>query len=106
MDKILEVASSPCAATEEDWGFESGLDLAVLVLAGGEGKRMGGAKPERMLGGRRLIDHAIDAARRYGEQVAIGLRAADQVRAPEGIECVTDQPSIEGPLASLAAGFV
>lgn len=105
MAENLEVASSPCAAAEDDWGFASGLDLVVLVLAGGEGKRMGGAKPERMLAGRRLIDHAINAARRYGEQVAIGLRAADQISAPDDLECVIDQPGIDGPLAGLAAGI-
>lgn len=66
---------------------------------------MGGAKPERMLAGRRLIDHAINAARRYGEQVAIGLRAADQISAPDDLECVIDQPGIDGPLAGLAAGI-
>lgn len=91
MAENLEFASSPCAATEAGWEFESGSDLVVLVLAGGEGKRMGGAKPERMFGGRRLIDHAIDAARRYGEQVAIGLRAADQLIAPSDCECVIDR---------------
>ena len=105
MAEDLELASSPCAATEDDWGFASGLDFAVLVLAGGEGKRMGGAKPERMLGGRRLIDHAIGAATRYSEQVAIGLRAAGQISAPDHLECVVDRPGVEGPLASLAAGI-
>lgn len=105
MADAVELASSPCAATEDDWRFAPGLDLAVLVLAGGEGKRMGGAKPARMLGKRRLIDHAIGAARRYGEQVAIGLRAADQLIAPSDCECIIDQPGIDGPLASLAAGI-
>lgn len=105
MAENLEAASSPCAANENDWGFASGLDLAVLVLAGGEGKRMGGAKPERTLGGLRLIDHAIDVARRYGQQVAIGLRADGHLSALDDIECVIDQPGVEGPLASLAAGI-
>lgn len=105
MAEYLEVASNACAATEDDWGFASGLNLAVLILAGGEGKRMGGAKPERTLGGRRLIDHAIDAARRHGEQVVIGLRAADQISAVDDFECVIDQSGIEGPVSSLAAGI-
>lgn len=102
---MVEVASSPCSAAETDWGFGSGLDLVVFVLAGGDGKRMGGAKPECTLGGRRLIDHAIDMARRHGEQVAIGLRTADQISAVDDFECVIDQPGIEGPVSSLAAGI-
>ncbi len=105
MADTAEVASPPCAAIEDDWGFALGLDLAVLVLAGGEGKRMGGAKTERTLGRRRLIDHALDVARRCGKQVAIGLRAAEQISAVDGFECVIDQPGIEGPLASLVAGI-
>ena len=104
MTESLEVASSPCAAGEADWGFEQGSDLVVLVLAGGEGKRMGGDKPERRLGDRRLIDRALDVARRYGTQVAIGLRAAGQISVPDDVERVIDQAGIDGPLASLAAG--
>lgn len=38
----------------------------VAVLAGGRGRRIGGAKPTRMLAGRPLIDYPLAAARRAG----------------------------------------
>lgn len=78
-------------------------DVLVVVLAGGAGSRIGGAKPERLLGGRRLIDHALGHARRYGRKVAVAVR--DTV--PEGLTglmLLRDPPGIAGPLAGLAAG--
>lgn len=96
-------ASSPCAATKADWGFSQ--TPATLVLAGGRGARIGGAKPERLLGGLRLVDHAYRAARRYSGRIAVGVRAADQVNATTDMKIVLDNPGIEGPLASLAAGL-
>lgn len=38
----------------------------VAVLAGGRGRRIGGAKPARMLAGRSLIDYPLAAARAAG----------------------------------------
>lgn len=76
---------------------------AVLVLAGGEGTRMGGGKPQRQLAGRALLRHALDRARGYGAPIAIGARSANQVT--ESAECVLDDAEIAGPLASLSAGF-
>lgn len=78
--------------------------IATLVLAGGEGRRMGGAKPRRLLGGRRLLDFAMDVANASDGPVALGLRRKDQACAA-GIACVLDDETIEGPLASLAAGL-
>ena len=46
-------------------------NLLVLVLAGGEGRRIGGGKAERLLGGERLLDHAIRQARQWSEHVVI-----------------------------------
>ncbi|OQW61163.1 MAG: hypothetical protein A4S17_02090 [Proteobacteria bacterium HN_bin10] len=104
MREFIEVASSPCGATEIDLGFEASPVSCVLVLAGGAGVRIGGAKPERALGGHRLIDHTIQIARRGGRRVAVGLRAAEQVEV-DGVRVVLDRPDIEGPLAGLAAGL-
>jgi molybdopterin-guanine dinucleotide biosynthesis protein A len=87
-------------------GPGSAASVAVLVFAGGEGKRLGGRKPERMLGGRRLLDHALRFARSCGGgPLALGLRSAGQVEGADGVERVLDTAGIAGPLASLAAGF-
>lgn len=46
----------------------------IVIAAGGDGARIGGAKPARLLGGMRLIDRAVDWARRHSDAVAIAVR--------------------------------
>lgn len=104
MGEGTEIASSPCAATEADRGFGLNSALCVLVFAGGQGVRIGGAKPQRALAGRRLVDHAVHIARRFGGKVAVGLGAPGQFHV-EGARVVMDQSGVEGPVASLAAGL-
>ena len=65
---------------------------------------MGGGKPLRLLGGKRLIDHAEALASQWSRIVAVAARSAAQVghtRFPQ----ITDDDSIEGPLAGLAASL-
>jgi molybdenum cofactor guanylyltransferase len=73
--------------------------IAVLVLAGGEGRRIGGGKPARLLGGMTLLDRALAMARRWSDDVAISVRGAG------GPGFIEDAPDIEGPLGGLAAGL-
>ncbi|MBX7532609.1 molybdenum cofactor guanylyltransferase [Qipengyuania sp. 1XM1-15A] len=75
--------------------------MLVAILAGGEGQRMGGGKPQRMLGGVTLLQRAIDRARLWEcEPVVVSPHdlAAD---------CATirDRKGIAGPLAGLAAAL-
>ncbi len=79
-------------------------DLVVVVLAGGEGRRMGGGKPLRRFRGRSLIDHALDRALSWSPRVAVSVRSPDQV-GPVGLPLVVDDPGIEGPLAGLSAAL-
>ena len=83
----------------------TGSGLAVVVLAGGEGRRMAGGKPERVLAGRSLLARALDAAKLYGPEVAVSLRAGDQTSVPEGATILIDDPAIPGPLAGIAAAL-
>lgn len=73
---------------------------AIVVLAGGEGARMGGDKPLRLWRGQRLIDRALALAHGYGEDVAIAVRRADQIGATRERQLV-DRPDVAGPLAGL-----
>jgi molybdopterin-guanine dinucleotide biosynthesis protein A len=79
--------------------------LVVAVLAGGEGRRMGGQKALRPFRGTPLVAHAAALARRWSCEIAVVVRnpaqVADTVEAP----LVLDDPQIPGPLAGLAAAL-
>lgn len=79
--------------------------VAAVVLAGGEGRRMGGDKPLRRVGGVRLVDIAVSIARRTTPHVAIAVRDAAQIGAVSGAQPVFDPPGLVGPIGGLAAGF-
>ena len=78
--------------------------LAVVILAGGEGKRIGGDKPLRLLGGKRMIDRAADIARSWSSVLAVAVRYPAQA-AEMAVPPIIDDPSIEGPLGGLATAL-
>ncbi|WP_414692442.1 NTP transferase domain-containing protein, partial [Phenylobacterium sp.] len=45
--------------------------LVVAVLAGGEGRRMGGGKALRPFRGAPLVTHAVRQARRWSDRVVV-----------------------------------
>ena len=76
--------------------------LLVAVLAGGEGRRIGGGKPQRRLGGETLLAGALRTARLWSDEVKVVVREADQAgEAPY----LLDDPAIAGPLGGLAAAL-
>ncbi|WP_293900095.1 molybdenum cofactor guanylyltransferase [Phenylobacterium sp.] len=79
--------------------------IAVVVLAGGEGRRMGGAKPLRRLGDTTLVAHALALARTWSAQVAVAVRDAAQVGDEVDAPLILDDPALAGPLAGLASAF-
>ena len=81
------------------------LGLAVVVLAGGEGRRMGGSKPRMPWGRTTLIGHALDLARAYGRDVAVAVREGTQVAGAVEAQLLLDEPGIDGPLAGLASAL-
>lgn len=78
--------------------------VAVVILAGGEGGRIGGRKPLRLLGGKRLIDRAEALAGQWSDIVAVAVRDPAQVGSTKSA-CIFDAEGIEGPLAGLAAAL-
>jgi molybdopterin-guanine dinucleotide biosynthesis protein A len=78
--------------------------LAVVVLAGGEGRRLGGGKPLRMFEGETLIHRAVRLATAYAPLVAVSVREDAQVGALD-IPLIHDDPEIGGPLAGVAAAL-
>ncbi|MES2342484.1 MAG: molybdenum cofactor guanylyltransferase [Pseudomonadota bacterium] len=77
----------------------------AVVLAGGEGRRMGGGKPLRAWGGRPLLARALDLAAGYSSHVAVAVRDADQAGRGGGVPLLFDPPDIGGPLAGLASAL-
>ncbi|MBX7458403.1 molybdenum cofactor guanylyltransferase [Qipengyuania sp. 1NDH17] len=76
--------------------------MLVAVLAGGEGRRIGGSKPQRLLAGETLLERAL-ATVRYWDKKPVVVTRYDL---PDtGCETIRDRSGIEGPLAGLAAAF-
>lgn len=80
------------------------MGLVVAILAGGAGRRIGGDKPRRLLGGARLLDHALTRARVIAAPSILVARSPDQVAGFDGT-VVVDAPGIEGPLAGLLSAL-
>lgn len=75
----------------------------AVVLAGGTGRRLGGAvKPDVLLHGRRLLDHALAATAGAGTVVVV---APAGVAVPAGVRRTLEDPPLGGPVAGIAAGL-
>jgi molybdopterin-guanine dinucleotide biosynthesis protein A len=73
-----------------------------VVLAGGEGRRLGGVvKPAITIAGRRLLDIALDAL--AGAHTAVAVGAALPTSRPVVWTC--EEPTGGGPVAALAAAL-
>lgn len=73
-----------------------------MVLAGGAARRLGGqAKPELLLGGRRLLDLVLDAVPDADPRIVVG----PPMSVPAGVRLVREEPPGGGPVAGLAAGL-
>jgi molybdopterin-guanine dinucleotide biosynthesis protein A len=90
--------------TDADHSCDPDLTIAV-VLAGGEGRRMGGGKPSRAFGDTSLVAHAVALARAWSPQVAVAVRSAEQAAGETDAHLILDDPAIEGPVAGLAAAL-
>lgn len=76
----------------------------VVILAGGSGSRIGGAKAGRKLAGRTLLDHAIDIARRWSADPVLAV--AEPGSDPRlGVRQTRDREGIAGPLGGIAAAL-
>ncbi len=76
-------------------------DFDAVILAGGRGSRMGGvSKADLVVGGVRLLDRVLEAARGASTTVVVG-----QVDVPEGVRLTLEDPPGTGPAAGLVAGL-
>lgn len=84
-----------------------GCKATGLVLAGGRGRRMGGAEKSFIpLCGRTLIEHVIARAAPQVDRLLINANADDPRYAALGLPVVRDcVPGFQGPLAGILAGL-
>lgn len=80
------------------------IDTAVVILAGGEGRRIGGGKPLRRLAGATLIDHALRQALPLSPIVAISVKDRGQLGTITDVPLLVDGQG-EGPIAGIAAAL-
>lgn len=76
----------------------------IVIAAGGEGQRIGGNKPVRLLGGRPLLAHAIENAAAQSDCVAVAVREAGQIEAGS-LPLLCDAAPGRGPISALASAF-
>jgi molybdopterin-guanine dinucleotide biosynthesis protein A len=77
--------------------------LAILILAGGEGRRIGGAKPLKQFRGERLVDRVLRQAFSWSDLVVIAVRDPAQVE-PVEARLIQDK-HVPGPLGGLISGL-
>ncbi|NLF05767.1 MAG: NTP transferase domain-containing protein [Actinomycetales bacterium] len=74
----------------------------VIVLAGGEARRLGGvAKGEVEVAGRAMLDHVLEAAAHAPAVIIVG---PDELARP-GVPTVMEHPPRGGPVAGIEAGL-
>jgi molybdenum cofactor guanylyltransferase len=78
-------------------------DVAVVILAGGEGRRIGGGKPLKRVREHRLIDRALRQALLWSDLIAIAVRDAAQVE-PVDAPLIMDA-DVPGPIGGLISGL-
>lgn len=72
----------------------------IAIAAGGSGSRIGGNKPERLLGGTRLIDRACNWARQHSDALALAVRPGDNDWGT-GLPLLFDTMEGIGPISAL-----
>lgn len=77
---------------------------AIVIAAGGEGQRIGGDKPLRLLGGKPLLARAIAVATAQSDCVAVAVRKPGQID-PGGVPMLCDADRGRGPISALASAF-
>lgn len=78
--------------------------IGAVILAGGEGRRLGGGKPMQALAGRTLADHVVERVRDWGLPLAAATRDGRGAALPSGLELLRDGAG-EGPIAGLSAAL-
>ena len=80
--------------------------ITIVILAGGLGTRIGGAKGLQPLHGRALIDWVLDSVSRQSEEILINAKGVHDDYLCFGYPVIADQtPNFPGPLAGLQSAL-
>lgn len=86
-------------------GLPPGLS-AVIVLAGGTARRLGGiSKPDLEINGMTLLSRSLREIERVAPEATVVVAAPPEVTVPATVLRVLEDPPLGGPLAGVAAGF-
>lgn len=77
--------------------------IHLLLLAGGEGRRLGGRSKADLNLGIRLLDFILSGTQPFIHGYTVVI-APEQVEVPPGIHRTYEDPPLGGPLAGLGAG--
>ncbi len=77
----------------------------AIVLAGGRSSRFGRDKLAEPIGGRPLVDHAIEAVQAIATNVVVVLAPRAARALPDGVAIAHDATLDEGPLGGVVAGL-
>ena len=82
------------------------LAITTVILAGGLGTRIGGAKGLQHLHGRALIDWVLDAVSKQSEEILLNVNGEQSAYARFGLTIIADEtPGWPGPLAGLQSAM-
>ncbi|MFC5529914.1 molybdenum cofactor guanylyltransferase [Cohnella yongneupensis] len=85
------------------------MTIAAIILAGGQGRRMGYVnKANLILGDQRFIDRQLQVASGWTDERIVVVSSderAVELKLPEDVRVVMDKYAGEGPLAGLHAGI-
>ncbi len=79
--------------------------VSAVILAGGRSSRFGRDKLAEPVGGRVLLEHAVDAVRPFAREIVVVLPPGAAARVPTGVRVAHDAEPFEGPLVGLLAGL-
>lgn len=77
----------------------------IIIMAGGDGARMGGNKPLQIVAGATMLARALAFARRHSPHVAIAARAAAQLGGLTDVRVLRDPMPGQGPVNALTSAF-
>lgn len=83
----------------------TGRRVSAIVLAGGRSSRFGRDKLAEPIGGRPLLEHAIDAVRPFATEILVVAAPDASPAVAEDVRVVHDPASFGGPLLGLATGL-